>query len=217
MRTASLCLLASLISSPLLAGYPPYQKSDSLYAEASCDRHCHSRCCCKRRSSGDSANRSVPSGPVAESFPEMRAMPALMAMPTLTMFRAVSVEPNSRSARGATLCEDQDERLDELDARVEALHLRMQTMQRAVELQTQILEEIKLKGTIGGSKIPVNSIVAKTNEPAPPVAKSPSTKDALNLVREKLQAYKEVAEGDDVKGRIDDVLKALEAYVPLAD
>ncbi len=216
MRTASLCLLASLISSPLLAGYP-YQKSAPTYVDAPCERHCHSKCCCKKQGSRDSSNRSMPSGPVAESFPETRAMPALMAIPTLTMFRTVSVESDSRSRSGSQ-CDDQEERINELDARIEAIHLRMQTVQRSVELQTQILEEIKLKGTIGGTRIPLKP-VTQVGSPvgATPEATPASPKDALNVLKAKLHAYKEFAEGDDVQQRIDDVLKALEAYIPLAD
>ena len=60
--------------------------------------------------------------------------------------------PVSRAARSA--CDTEDERIDELDARVEALHLRMVTIQRSIELQTKILEELSARGSIVGTRLP---------------------------------------------------------------
>ncbi|MEO8165777.1 MAG: hypothetical protein ABI619_10320 [Betaproteobacteria bacterium] len=137
-------------------------------------------------------------------------------MPTLTMFRAVSLEPDARSRSGSQ-CDDQDERIDELDARIEALHVRMQTVQRAVELQTVILEEIKLKGTIGGTKIPstrVNPVAAPT---VPTGEQQTSVEDALKLVKEKLAKYKEFVEDDEVGSRINAVIEALDAYMKASE
>ncbi len=81
----------------------------------------------------------------------MRAMPAMMAMPMMMGYPTRSVgfeQPRDE-------CETRfKKRIDELDERVEALDIRMNTILRAVELQTQILEEIKVRGTIGKQPIP---------------------------------------------------------------
>ncbi len=128
-----------------------------------CHHHgCH---CCRddNRRSRDAEPSSIarsipvaPSGPIVESYPMMRAVPTMMAMPMMvgTPVRGVSLESQSRD-----LCDDrkQRDRLDDLDERVDALDLRMQTLQRAVELQTRILEEIKAQGTIGNQPIPSKS------------------------------------------------------------
>lgn len=89
----------------------------------------------------------------------MRAMPAMMAMPMMPMMygqavvpqtRAVTFEePRTRNRGPERSCEDSGDRIDELDARVEALNLRMKTIQRAVELQTRLLEELKEQGAFG--------------------------------------------------------------------
>ena len=69
--------------------------------------------------------------------------------------RGISFEDTRDRSRGSERnCEGSQDRLDELDARVEALNLRMQTIQRAVEIQTRILEELKAEGKIGGKKVP---------------------------------------------------------------
>ena len=89
----------------------------------------------------------------------MRAVPAMMAMPMMPMMmgqvpmtRAVSFEePRSRGTERT--CETSQDRIDELDARVEALNLRMKTIQRSVEIQTRILEELKAQGTIGNKPL----------------------------------------------------------------
>ena len=81
----------------------------------------------------------------------MRAMPAMFAMPMMPMM--VGQTPATRATPEPTCAGSQD-RLDDLDARVEALNLRMKTIQRAVEIQTVILEELRAKGSIGGQKLP---------------------------------------------------------------
>lgn len=130
-----------------------------------CHHHgCH---CCRKddrrsREVEPSFARSVPvapSGPIVESYPMMRAVPAMMAMPMMIspQVRGVSLDSQPRD-----LCDDRQQRnrLDELDERVDALDLRMQTLQRAVEIQTRILEEIKAQGTIGNKPIPSNAAAA---------------------------------------------------------
>lgn len=92
----------------------------------------------------------------------MRAMPAMMAMPMMPVMYGQGVMPVARAAafeeekprsRGTERsCAGSADRIDELDARVEALNLRLKTVQRAVEIQTAILEELKTSGTIGKQK-----------------------------------------------------------------
>ena len=95
-------------------------------------------------------------------MPMMRAVPAMMAMPMMlgvqTQARAASFESPQQCD-----CNDLEDRLNDLDRRVDALDLRMQTIQRAVEIQTRILEELKAQGTIGQKPIPTP---AKTGDGA---------------------------------------------------
>jgi hypothetical protein len=78
----------------------------------------------------------------------MMVMPMMVSAPV----RAVSLEDTR--PRSEPTCSTSQSRIDELDARVEALNVRLMTIQRAVELQTRILEELKAQGTIGGKGIP---------------------------------------------------------------
>jgi hypothetical protein len=77
----------------------------------------------------------------------MRAAPTIMAMPMMmvgTQARTVSLdEPRPRSTD--TSCSFSQDRLDDLDARVDALNLRLKTMQRAVEMQTVLLQKLAEK------------------------------------------------------------------------
>jgi hypothetical protein len=129
------------------------------------------RCCCTQgtreapRESPRFAPRAaqVPTGPIVESYPMMRAMPAMMAMPMMPVMYGQAVMPTARAAAyeeerprsraPERSCAGSADRIDELDARVEALNLRMKTVQRAVEIQTAILEELKTNGTIGKQKL----------------------------------------------------------------
>lgn len=131
-------------------------------------RHGHhgGHCCCGCREDDQSRSRDespaeafarstpmAPSGPIVESYPMMRATPAMIAMPMMMGYSArnASYDTQSRDDCGDR-CQKQ---IDDLDERVAALDLRLKTIQRAVELQTQILEEIKAQGTIGNSPMPV--------------------------------------------------------------
>ena len=101
----------------------------------------------------------------------MRAMPAMMTMPMMPMMfgqavapttRAVSFDDDRTRSRGnERTCEASQDRIDELDARVEALNLRIKTIQRSVEIQTQILQELKAQGTIAGQKPGIPTPVAE--------------------------------------------------------
>ena len=81
--------------------------------------------------------------PVFQMTPGVMAMPMMMAgFPTAS--RAVSFD-NTRDLPRAPeqSCASSKGRLDELEMQVDALNLRMKTIQRSVELQTRILEEIR--------------------------------------------------------------------------
>jgi hypothetical protein len=84
----------------------------------------------------------------------MRAMPAMYAMPMMPVMPMTVGQTSATRAVPEPTCAGSQDRLDELDARVEALNLRIKTIQRAVEIQTAILEELKAKGSIGGQKLP---------------------------------------------------------------
>ncbi len=130
-----------------------------------CLGHRHCKCSCGEKSRGEpqrglSRSAPPPSGPVVESYPVMRAMPMMMTMPMMPMMYGQAVAPATRAvsfddprSRGTEqTCGGSQNRLDDLDARVEALNLRIKTIQRAVEIQTSILQELKTQGTIGKQK-----------------------------------------------------------------
>ncbi len=157
MRAVFLATAIASIPSFLFAGHP-MQKNYDHATKPHCSHighlfHC-GHCCEEEERPANRAimgARAAPVGAIVESFPIMRAMPSMVSMPMMAMQTApVSTQSGSREARS-----DQDDRLDEMDARVEALHLRMQTIQRSVELQTQILLELRDQGSIGGSPLRV--------------------------------------------------------------
>ena len=131
-------------------------------ATTCCHRCRRSRCCCSEPAPVRTVRAfEPPVGPiVTDSIPVLRSSPAFVAMPFMPMMvsgqmRGISFEDTRDRSRGSERnCEGSQDRLDELDARVEALNLRMQTIQRAVEIQTRILEELKAEGKIGGKKVP---------------------------------------------------------------
>lgn len=144
-------LLLTLTATPTFAGSSA-QKGYAVqkgYAEPCCKPHCRKHCCDDSqrgsRSSRGADTTSRASGPVAETV----SVTGLVAMPMMS-FRTMS---RASESRATSTCDNQDDRIEELDARVEALHLRLVTMQRSVELQTTILEELRDSGTIGGQPI----------------------------------------------------------------
>ena len=180
MRVAKLAytaiLMAGLTAPGALFGGPPSSEYDgSACCRSTCcqgrvcfPRHrlhsCCGHCCAAPQESREAPRErsraaAIPSGPIVESYPAMRAMPAMMMMPVMSMPMAYGAVPETRSApyqeRSAEpTCSGSKDRLDDLDARVEALDLRMRTIQRAVELQTRLLEELKATGSLGGDKTP---------------------------------------------------------------
>jgi len=143
-------LALALLGAPVVGG-EVWQKGSA--AQKSCHDPCCSHCYREDRGTrgalggGLGTTRSAPVGPVVESLPLMPAVPSMVSMPMLLGTRAAAVSRD--------VCDE--DRVNELDARVEALHLRLMTIQRAVELQTQILEELRASGTIGGARVPVSA------------------------------------------------------------
>ena len=99
----------------------------------------------------------APSGPIVESYPMMRAVPTMMAMPMM-----LGTQVRGYDDRAPDPCDSRlKERMDALDVRVNALDVRMETIQRAVEIQTRILEELKAQGTIGNQPVPIKPAANK--------------------------------------------------------
>jgi len=123
------------------------------------------------------------SGQPATDPAMLRAMPTAFVLPMLSL-REVSWGTATRSSEG-------DDRLDELDARIEAIHLRLSTVQRTVELQTKLLEELKLQGTIGGQPLPAMSPATVTPVPSAAEASVPgSVHAALQEAVKALEDYR---------------------------
>ena len=123
-----------------------------------CRTHCHRCCkhrCCDSQPAATTAQTrflaQVPSGPVVESFPVMRAAPMMMAMPMMMVGTPVRTgtfqAPPATTAD--TTCASSQSQLADLDARVNALDFRMKTIQRTIELQTELLQELKNRGAFG--------------------------------------------------------------------
>ena len=89
-----------------------------------------------------------------QQMPMMMAMPMMMGMGMPMMGATTQARSVSYERPREDCCSESERRLDDLDDRVDALDMRMQTIQRAVEIQTRILEEIKAQGTIGKTAIP---------------------------------------------------------------
>lgn len=111
-----------------------------------CHHGCRSCCNCQGSSSRE-APRSVATAPraaIVESMPVFQMTPGVVTMPMMMagFARQAPEEPRSREAS----CNTSKDRLDLLETQMAALDLRMQTIQRSVEIQTRILEEMKADG-----------------------------------------------------------------------
>jgi len=112
-----------------------------------CCRHHHRRHCCECEEKEErSVRRAPPAAPraaIVESMPVFQLTPGIVTMPMVLNARAASFEaPRSREES----CASSSDRLDLLELKVESLHVRLQTIQRSVEIQTRILEEMKAEG-----------------------------------------------------------------------
>jgi hypothetical protein len=92
--------------------------------------------------------------PVFQMTPGVIAMPMMMA----GVSRQASFE-QPRSAPEPT-CSTSKDRLDALETQVGALNLRMMTIQRSMEIQTRILEEMKAEGRFPQRYLPPAGVIA---------------------------------------------------------
>ncbi len=177
-------LFLALGAVPAFAG-TSVQKGYAAQKGSECATACRKHCCHGRkagsRSSRSADTTSRASGPVAEPV----SVTGLVAMPMMS-FRTMTPTTASRSAN---TCDRDDDRIEELDARVEALHLRLVTMQRSVELQTTILEELRDSGTIGGQ--PLKGLQPKL--PTPVDASATEAKTDAEISKELLIEQRESA------------------------
>ena len=79
---------------------------------------------------------------MVESLPMFNATPGVFSMP---MMMPMSIQQASfQQPRAAEpTCSSSGSRMSDVEERVNALDVRMRTIQRAVEIQTRILEEMK--------------------------------------------------------------------------
>ena len=120
-------------------------------------RH-HGSCNCQcKPSGGESQSRGLklggnvapaPRAMITESVPAMMFQPQFIAMPVMYGGGGNrgfdGPQPQSRAMEPS--CSDSKDRINTLEERVEALDLRIRTIQRSVEIQTQILEQMKANG-----------------------------------------------------------------------
>src|SRR5436190_14489475 len=120
-----------------------------------CCRHHHDCCCCDN----GNRSRSVPFGEVApraaivESMPVFQMTPGVVAMPMMMASFGASANRSVPTSRDQS-CAGSKDRVDELEIQVEALNVRMKTIQRSMEIQVRLLEEMKAEGKFPNRYLP---------------------------------------------------------------
>ena len=108
--------------------------------------HCckHHGCYCCPAPEPREAPRAAyaPRAAVVDSMPVFQVTPGVVAMPMMMAGFARQV-PEERPRSTPKECDQAHDRIDQLEQKVDALDLRMQTIMRSVEIQTRILEEMK--------------------------------------------------------------------------
>jgi hypothetical protein len=145
MRKWMCCLIGLANLALVLAARPALAGGCGCEAAAHCKvcKHCCRQCdSTPSRSAPQPRAVYAPRAAVVDSLPVFQMSPGVIAMPMMmTTNRQVSFEePRARSSPD---CSTSKDRIDVLEDKVEALNLRMQTIQRSVEIQTRILEEMK--------------------------------------------------------------------------
>jgi len=111
-------------------------------------KHCHHHYhhYCEEQPARRRGAEAAPRAAIVDSIPMFQMSAGVVAMPMMmtTGVRAASFVPETRAAEQT--CASSGGRLDEIEAQVDALNLRMRTIQRSVEIQTRILEEMKAEG-----------------------------------------------------------------------
>lgn len=114
-----------------------------------------------QRKSAPPVAEAPPKAAVVESLPMFNMTPGVFAMPMM-MPMPMAVQPASyqpKSAPPETTCAASRDRIVEIEDRVNALDLRMQTIQRSLEIQTRILEEMKAEGKFPSRYLPQGAAV----------------------------------------------------------
>ena len=120
----------------------------------------HCKHCCKCPSSCEAPREAPREAPVApraaivESMPVFQMTPGVIAMPMMMAARQATFEQPREQT-----CSTSKDRLDALETTVSALDLRMRTIQRSVEIQTRILEEMKAEGRFPQRYLPPSGVV----------------------------------------------------------
>jgi len=136
------CLVAGNVS---MAGHGC--GCDRSYGKSCCRHHC-CRCECEEREPRESRvprAALAPRAAIVESMPVFQFTPGVVAMPMMMASAGISRGMSLDQFRSPSEqnCSASKDRIDALELQVEALDLRMQTIQRSVEIQTKILEEMK--------------------------------------------------------------------------
>lgn len=79
-------------------------------------------------------------------MPVYTMSPSFVAMPMIYAAGARQMSFEDNRSRSEPNCSTSKDRLDALEVQVEALNTRMKVIQRSVEIQTRILEEMKAEG-----------------------------------------------------------------------
>lgn len=125
-----------------------------------CDRPCHRpycksccKCACKcgtdraepraARAAPRAAPLVAPRAMIVESMPVFSMQPGIVTMPVMLASGARQLPAEEPRSRAEPNCSTSKDRLDALEVRVEALNERMMLIQRSVEIQTRILQEMK--------------------------------------------------------------------------
>jgi hypothetical protein len=93
-------------------------------------------------------------------MPVFQMTPGVIAMPMMMAGVARQASFEQPRAPAEQTCSNSKDRLDALETQVEALNLRMKTIQRSVEIQTRILEEMKAEGRFPQRYLPPHDVVA---------------------------------------------------------
>jgi hypothetical protein len=80
-------------------------------------------------------------------MPVFQLTPGVVTMPMM-MAGFGAAQRSAETPRSERACSTSKDRMDELEAQVDALNLRMKTIQRSMEIQVRLLEEMKAEGKL---------------------------------------------------------------------
>jgi hypothetical protein len=179
--------MAKRIALALIAGMLVLLGQEVSFAECGCGseqsccsscgshKHCKRCCCCSQpkesRQRGARFDSMVPRAGIVDSMPVFQLTPGVVSMPMMmASYNARSVEPQ----RAEKSCDSTSrDRLDELELQVQGLDKRMQVLQRSMEIQVRILEEMKAEGKFPQRYLP--AAPQPQAQPQQPVQPQPQT------------------------------------------